>query len=135
MLDKAAKAAGRVLLPDYVVPTKYNLKITPDLVQYTFDGLVSIDMTTKETFPTEEASKQITLHSKELMYRTAKFQTTDGNVVTADEVRPSINNIDKHYCVVFIVYLLVIVAFCRFPNYDNTDSCEYERYYCNVHLS
>jgi aminopeptidase N len=89
MLDKAAKAEGRVLLPDYVVPTRYNLKITPDLVQYTFDGLVSIDMTTKDSF-TDEESKMITLHAKELMFRSAKFQTTGGSVVMAHEVLPKL---------------------------------------------
>jgi hypothetical protein len=82
---KAAKAAGRVLLPDYAKPERYNLKVTPDLVAYTFDGLVSIDMTTSDSF-SEEESKKITLHAKELMFRSAKFQTQDGKIVSADEV-------------------------------------------------
>jgi aminopeptidase N len=86
MLDKSSKAAGRVLLPDYVKPQRYDLKVTPDLVAYTFDGIVTIEMTTSDSFSDEE-SKKITLHAKELMFRSAKFQTKDGKVVTADEVR------------------------------------------------
>jgi aminopeptidase N len=86
MLDKSSKAAGRVLLPDYVKPQRYDLKVTPDLVAYTFDGVVTVEMTTSDSFSDEE-SKKITLHAKELMFRSAKFQTKDGKVVTADEVR------------------------------------------------
>ncbi len=85
MLDKSAKSAGRVLLPLYVKPEKYDLKITPDLVNYTFDGVVSIDMTTEASF-TEAESKTITLHAKELMFRKAEFHTEDGKIVPADEV-------------------------------------------------
>jgi hypothetical protein len=79
------KAAGRVLLPAYVQPQSYDLNVKPDLKAYTFDGIVSIEMTTAEDF-SEDESKKITLHSKELMFRTAEFQTLDGKVVKADEV-------------------------------------------------
>jgi len=82
---KADKTAGRVLLPSYVQPQTYDLKVVPDLKAYTFDGIVSITMTTSESF-SEEESKQITLHSKELMYRSAEFKA-DGTVVKADEIR------------------------------------------------
>jgi aminopeptidase N len=85
MLDKSSKAEGRVLLPDHVKPERYDLKVTPDLVAYTFAGLVSIDMSTGDLF-SDEDSKKITLHAKELMFRTAKFQTKDGKIVVADEV-------------------------------------------------
>lgn len=86
MLDKSTKSSGRVLLPDYVKPERYDLKVTPDLIAYTFDGLVSIDMTTKDSF-SEDESKMIKLHAKELMFRSAKFQTKEGKLVAADEVR------------------------------------------------
>mmetsp|Transcript_14162 Transcript_14162/g.34101 ORF Transcript_14162/g.34101 Transcript_14162/m.34101 type:complete len:891 (+) Transcript_14162:157-2829(+) len=85
MLDKSAKTAGRVLLPSYVKPQRYDLKIVPNLTEYTFDGVVTIDMETAETFSDDEA-KKITLHSKELMYRSAEFQTSVGKVVKADEI-------------------------------------------------
>ena len=87
------KKAGRVLLPSYVQPQKYDLRVVPDMVAYTFDGLVSITMTTGESF-SEEESKRIILHSKELMYKSAQveFQTeTDGStastILKADEIR------------------------------------------------
>ena len=83
--SKADKAAGRVLLPSYVQPTRYDLKVKPDLINYTFDGLVAIEMLSGENFTNDE-SKKITLHAKELMFRTAEFQTSDGKVVKADEV-------------------------------------------------
>ena len=84
--NKAEKTAGRVLLPSYVQPQSYDLKVIPDLTAYTFDGLVLIGMITGESF-SEEESKQITLHSKELMYRNAEFQTEDSEtVIKADEV-------------------------------------------------
>jgi hypothetical protein len=83
--NKTDKAAGRVLLPSYVQPQSYDLNVKPDLKAYTFDGIVSIEMTTAEDF-SEDESKKITLHSKELMFRTAEFQTLDGKVVKADEV-------------------------------------------------
>ena len=82
------KTAGRVLLPDYVQATKYDLKLTPDLVKFSFDGIVTIDFTTSTDGEiTEEQSKCITLHSKELMYREAKVTLPDGKVVTAEEIR------------------------------------------------
>lgn len=83
--NKSSKSAGRVLLPDYVVPTKYDLKITPDLVNYTFDGVVTIDMTTSS----DVDSKQITLHAKELLFKSASFQVSgdDNKTITAEEVR------------------------------------------------
>ena len=80
------KQAGRVLLPSYVQPEKYDLRVVPDMTAYTFDGIVSITMKTGDAF-SEEESKMITLHSKELMYRSAEFTTEDGGrTVTADEV-------------------------------------------------
>ena len=85
MVDKSAKTAGRVLLPSYVKPEKYDLKVIPDLVNYSFDGIVSIDMTTGGSF-TDEESKRITLHAKELMFRKAEFKTEGGKVVAAAEV-------------------------------------------------
>ena len=84
--SKAKKTGNRVLLPSYVKPQSYDLKVSPDMAAYTFDGLVSISMATAESF-SDEDSKKITLHSKELMYRSAEFQNADGSkTVKADEV-------------------------------------------------
>jgi aminopeptidase N len=93
--SKADKKAGRVLLPSYVQPQRYDLKVVPDMTAYTFDGLVSITMTTEESF-SEEESKKITLHSKELMYRSAEYKTTTedgvGKIVKADEIRVNVKD-------------------------------------------
>ncbi|VEU39903.1 unnamed protein product [Pseudo-nitzschia multistriata] len=86
------KTAGRVLLPSYVQPQSYDLKVTPDLTAYSFDGIVSIGMVTGDSF-SEEESKKITLHSKELMYRSAEFHAADsGKVVKADEIHVNMKN-------------------------------------------
>ena len=90
---KAQKAQGRVLLPDYAKPERYDLKVTPDLVNYSFDGIVSIDMTTAASIPEADA-KKITLHAKELLFRSAKFVYSDGKeekTVAADEVSRVVN--------------------------------------------
>ena len=87
--SKAEKKMGRVLLPSYVQPQSYDLRVVPDMSAYTFDGLVSIRMKTGDNF-SEEESKKIVLHSKELMYRSAEFKTEDGGkAVKADEVSRS----------------------------------------------
>ena len=85
LVDKASKSAGRVLLPDYVKPTKYDLKLTPDLKQFTFDGIVSVELTTSAS---ASEHKTITLHAKELLFKSAKFQFGDKSV-DAEEVRES----------------------------------------------
>lgn len=92
--SKTDKKAGRVLLPSYVQPETYDLKVVPDMKAYTFDGIVSITMKAGDSF-SEEESKKITLHSKELMYRSAEFKTEDGKTVKADEVRCKI---EARYC-------------------------------------
>lgn len=88
MTAESDKKAGRVLLPSYVQPLSYDLKVTPDMTAYTFDGIVSIAMSTGESFSDEE-SKQITLHSKELLYRSAEFRVEgdSAKTVKAEEIR------------------------------------------------
>eukprot|EP00934_Nitzschia_sp_Nitz4_P005668 Nitzschia sp. Nitz4//scaffold210_size37948//7957//10834//NITZ4_007687-RA/size37948-augustus-gene-0.25-mRNA-1//-1//CDS//3329541921//5658//frame0 len=82
MVDKSAKAQGRVLLPDYVVPTRYDLKVTPDLEKFTFDGLVVIDM---ETSQSASEHKEITLHFHELLFKSATL-SVDGKKLDAEEI-------------------------------------------------
>lgn len=83
--NKDDKTAGRVLLPSYVQPQKYDLVVTPNLTAYSFDGIVAIEFLTGDSM-NEQESKRIKLHSKELMYRSAEFQTEAGTVVKAEEV-------------------------------------------------
>eukprot|EP00927_Polykrikos_kofoidii_P049844 TRINITY_DN43855_c0_g1_i1.p1 TRINITY_DN43855_c0_g1~~TRINITY_DN43855_c0_g1_i1.p1 ORF type:complete len:882 (-),score=207.18 TRINITY_DN43855_c0_g1_i1:132-2777(-) len=56
----AAKAAGRVLLPDVVLPTRYDVRFEPDLDRFIFDGCITI------TVDVCEATDEISLHAKEL---------------------------------------------------------------------
>ena len=87
--NRKDKAAGRVLLPDYVTPIQYDLNITPDLVNFIFDGIVNITMTTATTIP-EDSNTKLTLHAKELLFRKASFQIVgegDSTPVVAEEVR------------------------------------------------
>jgi aminopeptidase N len=77
------KSAGRVLLPDYIMPTNYDLKLIPDLVKFSFDGLLTISFLASKEI---KESQEITLHSKELMYREAKVILNDGKEVLAEEI-------------------------------------------------
>ena len=70
------KAKGRVLLPICVVPVRYDLTLTPNLQSFTFDGVVEIVLTT-----TDGVGNEITLHAKELMFKSAKY------VVKGDEAK------------------------------------------------
>lgn len=66
--DAASKAAGRVLLPDNIVPSRYELKIKPDLEAFMFDGECKIVLNT-----TTVSGNQIKLHAKELCFSKANF--------------------------------------------------------------
>ncbi|GAM25589.1 hypothetical protein SAMD00019534_087640, partial [Acytostelium subglobosum LB1] len=59
----------RLILPDYVVPLKYQLHIIPDMIAFKFEGTVSIEM--RVVRPTTE----IVLHSFELSIKSAQLST------------------------------------------------------------
>lgn len=85
-MDTTSKSAGRVLLPDYVEATKYDLKLTPDMEKFTFDGIVTISLKTDASkAKTEDDAKKITLHSKELLYKEAKVTVSD-KTLTAEQI-------------------------------------------------
>lgn len=63
MAASGDKAKGRVLLPEAVEPLRYDVKLSPDLEKFTFDGTVKI------TIDVREATDQISLHAKELMIK------------------------------------------------------------------
>lgn len=65
--DAANKAAGRVLLPDAALPSRYDIRLEPDLDRFIFDGTVQI------TLDVREAVDELTLHSKELSVISATF--------------------------------------------------------------
>ena len=81
----ASKAAGRVLLPDNIVPSRYELKIKPDLEAFTFDGECKIVLDTTSTV----SGNQIKLHAKELCFSKANFVvqgSADETPVDCEEV-------------------------------------------------
>lgn len=65
--DAANKAAGRVLLPDVVLPIRYELRLAPDLERFTFDAKCCIEV---EVF---EATSEVTLHARELNIKGVVF--------------------------------------------------------------
>lgn len=70
----ADKKAGRVLLPDLVLPSRYDLRLVPDLERFVFDGQLrmSVDVS--------EATNEVTLHAKELQIASAVFKAgADGS--------------------------------------------------------
>uniref|UniRef100_A0A7S1XT33 Aminopeptidase n=1 Tax=Phaeomonas parva TaxID=124430 RepID=A0A7S1XT33_9STRA len=70
------KAAGRVVLPPCLEPTKYILKITPDMERFVFDGEMSVELDCRE------ATSEVVVHSKELHIREACVEH-DGGVANA----------------------------------------------------
>ncbi len=95
--DSTTKTAGRVLLPDNIVPTRYCLKIKPDLDAFTFEGQCKIVLKT-----TNVEGNQIKLHAKELCFSKASFVVhADGNTslptpVECEEVRSRSQSLIKH---------------------------------------
>lgn len=68
MVDQGqSKAAGRVLLPDAVLPLRYEIRLTPDLDRFVFDGSQRVFV------EVHEATNEVTLHAKELSFSSAKF--------------------------------------------------------------
>ena len=79
-----SKAEGRVLLPSYINPIRYDLKLTPDFENFTFSGHTSIEVTT-----TYGVSSEITMHAKELCFASASYVVKggDGQKCNAEEIR------------------------------------------------
>ncbi|KAL3801383.1 hypothetical protein HJC23_006993 [Cyclotella cryptica] len=68
-MTMSSKAAGRVLLPPTINPTRYSLHFTPDLASFTFSGVATIELAT-----TKDASwNEIMMHAKELCFANASF--------------------------------------------------------------
>ena len=57
------KSRGRILLPSVFIPKRYDLHLTPDLNNFTFDGKVDIEL----ECTSDEITNEITLHAKELL--------------------------------------------------------------------
>ncbi len=67
-MSESESQKSNCLLPSSVVPTNYEVQLWPDLVNLTFDGVVSIEINICE--PVSE----ITLHSADLEIRTADVE-------------------------------------------------------------
>lgn len=80
------KSEGRVLLPHTIVPSRYDIKLEPDLSSFTFNGEVSILLTTSDDLDAD--CKQIVMHAKELCFITASFveEKAGSSKVEAEEV-------------------------------------------------
>ena len=63
------KAAGRVLLPLTINPIRYDVKLTPDLENYTFSGVTTIELSTTADVNTSD----IVMHAKELCFANASY--------------------------------------------------------------
>mmetsp|Transcript_7191 Transcript_7191/g.14760 ORF Transcript_7191/g.14760 Transcript_7191/m.14760 type:complete len:905 (-) Transcript_7191:134-2848(-) len=104
------KAAGRVLLPSTINPTRYDLKFTPHFENFTFTGESSIELTTTSNLHDSAANgekcREITLHSKELCFASASYvvvktnreESPEGAAFEAEEIR--VNN--KMHTVTFV---------------------------------
>jgi len=67
----------RVLLPDSVTPTTYDLTLHPDLKTFQFDGNCKISVIVNRETDT------ISLHAKELHLKSATFTTSEGEKINA----------------------------------------------------
>ena len=62
------KKKNNIRLSKYVIPDKYDIQLTPDLENFTFEGIETIHLSIlKQT-------KSLTLHSKNLEIETVKIQ-------------------------------------------------------------
>ena len=75
-MTKNDKAVGRVLLPVHAAPTKYDVQLKPDMVNYTFEGIVNITMATSsaDKMSIDGGNKNIVLHAKELVFSRAAYK-------------------------------------------------------------
>ena len=82
--DNADKAAGRVLLPSSITPTRYDLDLIPDLEAFTFSGVCKIQLSTTSNV----SGKDIQMHAKELCFTNASFTVVGGDdaAVECEEV-------------------------------------------------
>uniref|UniRef100_A0A7S4NEL5 Aminopeptidase n=1 Tax=Odontella aurita TaxID=265563 RepID=A0A7S4NEL5_9STRA len=75
--DGDKKAEGRVLLPSTIVPSRYDLKLTPNLETFNFIGEVTVRLNT--TSDLGEECNEITMHAKELGFMSANYVVEDGD--------------------------------------------------------
>lgn len=104
---KIDKTVDRVLLPSHVTPTMYEIHLKPDMVNFTFDSVAHITMTTTasgnifQDYGGDNLDRKIILHARDLSFtkaayrivdderleRTAKYDEALAPSVEAEEVR------------------------------------------------
>ena len=82
------KAAGRVLLPLTINPIRYDVKLTPDLENYTFSGVTTIELSTTADVNTSD----IVMHAKELCFANASYIVKGATEVVHEAEEITINS-------------------------------------------
>jgi len=67
----------RVLLPDSVTPTTYDVKLQPDLTNFLFEGTCCISVNINR------ATNTVSLHAEELYLKSASFTNAEGGKINA----------------------------------------------------
>jgi len=72
------------LLPETMEPLRYDIKLIPNLEQFTFEGEVTVRVKTAAVLETRE----VIMHAKELAFHSASYSVVDGTAaVEAEEIR------------------------------------------------
>lgn len=74
------KTEGRVLLPDFVLPSRYEVRLVPDLVRFVFDGKCNIEV------EVHEGTAEIKLHARELQLKSAVFKPAEGDSLDVETI-------------------------------------------------
>jgi puromycin-sensitive aminopeptidase len=133
--DKDKKAEGRVLLPSTIVPTRYDLKLTPDLEAFTFKGEISIELETSADLDGD--CNEIVMHAKELCFISASYRVS-GNESPAVEAQ-EINDNKKATTVTFVFPNSIpasstIIMRISYMGFLNNQMCGFYRSsYQNIH--
>ena len=65
----------RVILPTHVIPKHYRLTLTPNLVEFTFQGIVEVDLDVREESDTVIVNaKELQIQSGKITFSSAKSQ-------------------------------------------------------------
>ncbi|KYQ89958.1 puromycin-sensitive aminopeptidase-like protein [Tieghemostelium lacteum] len=83
----------RLILPENIVPKVYDLHLTPDLVKFTFEGLVDIHL------DVVKASKVLVIHSIELKLHSATIQGQQATIEYYEPEEVAILTFDKEVTV------------------------------------
>ncbi|KAL7428645.1 hypothetical protein ACHAXM_001361 [Skeletonema potamos] len=129
------KAAGRVLLPLTINPTRYDITLTPDLTNFTFAGVVTVELQTTANVSTSN----IVMHAKELCFSHASYIVKGG---TAENEKHEAEEISVNFKSTTVSFgftnplppsstLLLTISYSGFLN--NQMAGFYRSSYTNIH--